>query len=330
MFSVNNTIDKSCNPVFYTRYVDDVFCVFRKGVNHETFMSKLNSLHANISFTVELGGTELPFLDTRIQLVGNGFTSTVFRKDTNTDMILNYSSVAPMKWKTGLVKCLVHRAHKGCSNKILLRKEIDHLRQMFFKNGYPKRLFNDIVDEFRTQQDAQNEVNDQTLSEDNTTKIILKIPFVGSKSVMFAKKIKKLVKMEMDIDIQIIYETVRIKDFFKLKDGVTKEILSKVVYKFCCSSDSKIQYIGHTNRTLRERVSEHLKGKTAVSDHIAVCKNCSDNGVSIDNFEVIKRCRNWGDTPVYEAMFIQRQNPILNRQLTNVTQYHTFTLRVFD
>ena len=88
--------------------------------------------------------------------------------------------------------------------------------------------------------------------------------------------------------------------------------------------------IGYTNRTLKERVQEHLKGKTAVSDHIVGCEHCNKNGVSIDNFEVLKKCRNWSDTSVYEAIFIQKQNPILNRQLTNTTQYHTFTLRVFD
>ena len=134
----------------------------------------------------------------------------------------------------------------------------------------------------------------------------------------------------MNVYVEVIYETARVKDYFKLKDDVAKEILSKVVYKFHCSSDSKIQYIGYTNRTLQERMKEHLKGKSAVSDHIAACKHCSENGVSLNNFEVIKRCRNRGDTSVYEAIFIQRQNPTLNRQLTNATQYHTFTLRVFD
>ena len=133
----------------------------------------------------------------------------------------------------------------------------------------------------------------------------------------------------MNLEIRTIYETTRIKDYFKLKDGVMKDILAKVVYQFSCSSDSRVRYIGYTNRTLKERVKEHLSGKTAVSDHISTCATCNGKGVSIDNFEVLKRCRNWGDTSVYEAIYIQRRNPLLNRQLTSNT-YHTFTLRVFD
>ena len=137
-------------------------------------------------------------------------------------------------------------------------------------------------------------------------------------------------KNHMNLDIWTIYETTRIRDYFKLKDSVEKDILSKVVYQFSCSGDSRVQYIGYTNRTLQERVKEHLGGKTAVSDHVGTCETCNGEGVSINNFDVLKKCRNWGDTSsVYEAIFIQRRNPILNRQLTNTT-YHTFTLRVFD
>ena len=169
-----------------------------------------------------------------------------------------------------------------------------------------------------------------SINDKNQKRIMLRIPYVGLKSVTFAKKIRKTMKLEMNLDVQIIYETTKIKNFFKLKDNVSNEILSKVVYKFSCSSDSKIQYIGHTNRTLKERINEHLKGNTAISDHITICKTCNEKGVSINNFEVIKRCQNWGDTPVYEAIFIKRENPVLNRQLTNVKQYHTFTLRVFN
>ena len=111
-------------------------------------MEKLNNLHTDISFTVELGGTKLPFLDTQIELKSTNITSTVFRKPTCTDVILNYSAVAPMKWKTGLIKCLVHRAYKVCSDKNLLRNEIDHLRHLFFKNGYPTKLFDRVTDEY--------------------------------------------------------------------------------------------------------------------------------------------------------------------------------------
>ena len=47
--------DEVCAPALYLRYVDDIFCVFRDGCMHESFLAKLNSLHPNLKFTSELG-----------------------------------------------------------------------------------------------------------------------------------------------------------------------------------------------------------------------------------------------------------------------------------
>ena len=42
-----NTEDEN-NPVLYLRYVDDIFCIFRKDVSLEKFHTKLNKLHKSI------------------------------------------------------------------------------------------------------------------------------------------------------------------------------------------------------------------------------------------------------------------------------------------
>ena len=106
--------DEVCAPALYLRYVDDIFCVFRDGCMHESFLAKLNSLHPNLKFTSELGPSALPFLDTKILLPtteDGGFTSNVFRKPTYTGLILNFSAMCPQKWKFGLIQCLLHRAY---------------------------------------------------------------------------------------------------------------------------------------------------------------------------------------------------------------------------
>ena len=115
----------------------------------------------------------------------------------------------------------------------------------------------------------------------------------------------------------------KVQDSFRLKDDSPKEILSNVVYRFTCPSDSDTQYIGYTNRLLRERVNEHVRGKTAVSDHIAFCNGCLDNGVTINNFEILRKCRNKFDTAIYEAILIRKHNPSLNRQLVKPGWQHT-------
>ena len=91
-----NTEDEN-NPVLYLRYVDDIFCIFRKDVSFEKFHKKLNKLHKSINFTYELGGNELPFLDVNIKLTREEIITKVHKKEIDTDVILNFSAVAPTK-----------------------------------------------------------------------------------------------------------------------------------------------------------------------------------------------------------------------------------------
>ena len=62
------------------RYVDDVFCIFRKHFQFELFYGQLQSLHKNIKFIYEFGGNSLPFLKTQINLRRNTFKSKIHRK----------------------------------------------------------------------------------------------------------------------------------------------------------------------------------------------------------------------------------------------------------
>ena len=211
---------------------------------------------------------------------------------------------------------------------------------MFFKNGYPKLFFKRICDETldklrkkdqnNSETTEENMQNDPEMEESNNTKQkykpMLKIPFVGKPSLIFSRRVKKFAKSTYNVETRTIFQTSKVKDYFRLKDVSPTDITSKVVYKFICSSDSNTEYIGHTNRSFIERVKD-LRGGSAVSDHIASCDPCNKNA-SIKNFMIIKRCRENYDTMVYEAMFIKRTNPLLNRQL--VKPQKEFVLQVFN
>ena len=251
----------------------------------------------------------------------------MFRKKTETNVILNHQAVAPISWKKGLAKCFIHRANFICSDKTLLEEEMDKLKTIFHKNGYPDSFFTRVESEFLNQQKDLN-LTEQQESSTKERKTIIKIPFVGKPSILFAKRLKKLLAKENYPKIQAIYETRKIQDSFKLKDDQPKEILSKIVYDFTCSGDPSIHYIGHTGRSLRERFLEHIRGGTAISDHVSICDACSGKGVRLDNFKVVKRCRTKTESLIYEALLIKQGNPTLNRQLVKIA--HTFHLQVFN
>ena len=63
---------------------------------------KLNEFHPNIKFTHELENDGvIPFLDVKIKRNENEEIETsVHRKETNTDIYMNWHSHAPSSWKT--------------------------------------------------------------------------------------------------------------------------------------------------------------------------------------------------------------------------------------
>ena len=55
----------------------------------------------SIVFTYELGEKNISFLDTKIKLY-KPITTEVYRKEIDTEDMLNFSSIAPTKWKKKL------------------------------------------------------------------------------------------------------------------------------------------------------------------------------------------------------------------------------------
>ena len=152
-------------------------------------------------------------------------------------------------------------------------------------------------------------------SDKNARKVYLKVPFIGKRSIMFGKGIKKLMYNVIDNEVVTIYTSNKVNDHFVIKDKTPKPALSKVVYQFQCPGDPGTKYVGFTNRTLNERVREHLKPGTAVFDHIEVCESCQKQGITIKDFKILKKCRSKADTAIYEALLIKRLNPTLNVNL---------------
>ena len=125
--------DENYHPRLYCRYVDDIFTVFSADHNFETMLNVLNTKHPNLKFTYELGNHTLPFLDANISIKDGNCEIEVYRKKTNTDVMLNFFALVPNMWKAGLVRCMLHRAWTVCSSYELFMKETDKLRCMFSK-----------------------------------------------------------------------------------------------------------------------------------------------------------------------------------------------------
>ena len=74
----------------------------------------------------------LPFLDVHVQIRENELDLSVWRKETNIGILLNFNAICPNVWKSSLVLCLLNRAKSICSSQHLFEVEIGKLKPLFY------------------------------------------------------------------------------------------------------------------------------------------------------------------------------------------------------
>ena len=71
--------------LFYKRYEDDIFWLFKSKTDAEHFLTFLNGQHFNINFPIEnKKNNQLPFLEILIDSSSNKLVTSVYRKSTHT------------------------------------------------------------------------------------------------------------------------------------------------------------------------------------------------------------------------------------------------------
>ena len=121
---------------------------------------------------------------------------------------------------------------------------------LFYNNGYPIPFFNKILRQF------QNEKTDSKTEKGFINLFI--IPYLGKISKEFGLQIQSLIKKRFDTKITIVYKTTKVQEYFCLKSKAPLLLNSNVIYKFTCSRDVNVTYVGTSARHLSIRAGEHL------------------------------------------------------------------------
>ncbi|KAL9952277.1 hypothetical protein ACROYT_G039507 [Oculina patagonica] len=80
-------------PAFYKRYVDDTLSKMPNATAACEFLSTLNEIHPSVSFTMELeDNNKLPFLGMEIIKNGTQLDTKVYKKPTDTGLLLHNQS----------------------------------------------------------------------------------------------------------------------------------------------------------------------------------------------------------------------------------------------
>ena len=299
------------HPKIYFRYVDDVFAVFDDNPAVDSFLNVLNNLHNNIKFTVEKSTASIHFLDVDLKVNNDGtFETCVWRKPTHTGLFLNFNAACPVKWKSGLILCVLHRAKSICSSKNLFFNEVNKLKSFFLWNNYPATFFDNVFKHFLN---ADTDVEEK-LDEDKRTICFFRVPYIDKKSRRFVTSLSRLIASRCDIKLYTIFATSKVGDYFQSKCRTSHALCSNVVCKFTCSCDANLSYVGMSTRHLGVRARKHLNladqhKNSAIKDHLKFCDVCCEAckaQLSADNFKIVKKCRSDFDTKIQEALYIKK------------------------
>ena len=90
-----------------------------------------------MQFTKEIEENgKIPFLDCLVSRDNNKLQTTIYRKPTNTDRLLDQSSYNPTSHKATTIRTLKRRAQLVCDSPDSLQDETDYLNNVFSKNNY--------------------------------------------------------------------------------------------------------------------------------------------------------------------------------------------------
>ena len=84
--------------------MDDKFAIFTDDKDRDEFLLKLNSMHANLEFTMEIATeNNLAFLDVMVNRENQKFYTNIYRKSTFSGDYVPYNSYSPMRQKLNLI-----------------------------------------------------------------------------------------------------------------------------------------------------------------------------------------------------------------------------------
>ncbi|CAF3015737.1 unnamed protein product [Rotaria sp. Silwood2] len=116
-----------------------------------------------------------------------------------------------------------------------------------------------LMDRQERQLHIKNSSPTAVVPELNNGIVVLRVPYFGTESRVYGKRVTSAVAKQHPLKkVRVIYDIAdRIGKGFKLKDYLTDELKSGIVYEATCSQCNK-SYVGQTFRHLKTRVHEHI------------------------------------------------------------------------
>ena len=293
---------------FWFRYVDDTITALPTD-DIQTLHDHLNKQNLHIQFTKEIEENgSIPFLDCLVIHNNNRLHTTVYRKPTHTDRLLDQTSYNPTSHKATTIKTLTRRAQLVCDSQDKLHDEYEYLQSVFDKNNYD-------ADFVRRNIHKNKQPTDRT---DNKPTATATIPYIKGTS-------ETIQRILQPYNIRVAHKPCttlrRLLTNVKDKDEPPKR--QGAIYKIACS-DCDATYIGETGRNLNTRLTEHKRAtkNKDPNNHIAEHHKHTGHIIDWDSATCITHCTNYHQRRTLESWYTNLQHKPLNRCQTLPAPYN--------
>ena len=295
------------------RYVDDTFIIIKNKELADKILEFLNKQHDTIKFTMEKETNDIiNFLDVKIKRGSeNSISTSTYRKPTFTGVMLNWNSLTSIKYKKGLIRCLLDRSNKICSSIEQKIIEMEEIRNILLKNNYPSHIINKEYEKY----EKYKQLNVDKITNPEEKIKYISLPYINDKSEIIARKIQESVEDHFqNVKLRVAFKSpATLGSHFPFKDKITDPTkLSNVIYHLKCKN-CPADYIGMSKRIWSHRREEHEK--TDHSSHVFEHHHLEGHEIDFDNVEIIDRADSLRKLEYKEMLYIRKLKPQLNKQI---------------
>jgi len=230
----------------YRRYVDDTLARMPNTDAATVFLTTLNGLHPSLTFTMELPVDDrIPFIGIEIIKNGTKLETQVYRKSTNTGLLLHFHSHTDKRYKDS---SLLHRAYALSSTTEAFNEECAKLRSIFSRLDYPWSLIESVISNFVSRNPSARIAERNITDESNIVRISL--PFKDQVSASAVRRQLRDLSHKISLTLQPVFVTRKLEQDLKPKEAKLSIVNQQcIVYHFSCDL-CNADYVGYTARHL--------------------------------------------------------------------------------
>ena len=325
-FIENNIIPTLNNsPIIYTRYVDDILLMIPNINTLREIKEKFESLSV-LKFTYEIEEKKtIAFLDVKVARKNEALETSVYTKSTNSGECMNYLSIAPERYKVGVIRTFLHRAYNICSSWTAFHTEISRIRQLLTNNNFPMHVIETEIHKFLNRKYSQKTGNTDS---DNTSDHIT-LYYKSQMTTHYKQEEANLIKIidnnvkstdeEKAVKLQIYYKSKQLRNLF-IKNNQHKleeNKRSHVVYRYTCGQDGcqpSSSYIGYTECALVDRLRNHTQNGAILKHNIEKHNSRISTQEILNATKIVRNFSTKQDLTIAEALLIKEESPALNGQ----------------